>query len=89
MTFPTREVTTRLIDGEVIFRSREVYGRNEPEEAAICCFESGFAGKKLLSSSLCKATSLRISLLDQIASHSKILSYAISPLQQEIRVWYL
>jgi hypothetical protein len=64
MTFSTGEITTGLIDGEVIFWTGEMNGRDQPEEAVVCLFESGLAGKRLPLFDLNKTVSLGISLLD-------------------------
>jgi len=84
VTFSAREITTRLIDGEVIFRTRKMNGGNQPEGTVVCLFEGGFASQGLSSLDLGIATSLRISLFNQIAFHFRILSHAISPLQEKI-----
>jgi hypothetical protein len=64
MTFPARKTTTRLVDGEVILRTREMNGRDKPEEAVVCLFEGGFAGKGLPLFDFDKTVSLRIPLFD-------------------------
>ena len=64
MTFSAGEVTTRLIDGEVIFRAGEMNRGDHPEEAIICLFEGGFASEGLPLFGLNKTVSLGISLLD-------------------------
>jgi hypothetical protein len=64
MTFSAREATTRLVDGEVILWTGEMNGGNQPEEAIVCLFEGGFAGKRLPLLDLNKTVSLRITLLD-------------------------
>jgi hypothetical protein len=84
VAFAAREITTRLIDREVIFWTRKMNGGNQPEGTVVCLFEGGFASQGLSSPDLRKATSLRISLFNQIAFHFKILSHAISPLQEKI-----
>jgi hypothetical protein len=83
VAFSAGEVTTRLVDREVIFRPGEVNGRDQSKEAIVRLFESGFAGKRLSSFHLDKTTSLGITLLNQIALHSKILSHVLSPLQMK------
>jgi hypothetical protein len=45
VAFSAREVTTRLIDGEVVFRAREVNSRDQPEGTIFHLSEGGFAGK--------------------------------------------
>jgi hypothetical protein len=84
VTFSAREVTTRLIDGEVIFRTRKMNGRNQPEGTVVRLFEGGFASQGLSSFDFNETTTLWISLSNQIALHFKILSYAISSLQEKI-----
>jgi hypothetical protein len=64
MTFSTGEVTTGLINGKIIFRTREMNRRDQPEEAIVCLFESNFTGKRLPLFALNKTAPLRISLLD-------------------------
>jgi hypothetical protein len=64
MTFSARETATRLVDREVILWTREMDGGDQPEEAVICLFEGGFAGKGFSLSNLDKTVSLRIPLLD-------------------------
>jgi hypothetical protein len=64
MTFSAREVTTGLVDGEVILRTGEMNGGDQPEEAVVCLFEGGFASKGFPLFDLNKTVSLRISLLD-------------------------
>jgi hypothetical protein len=64
MTFSAGEVTTGLIDGEVIFWTGEMNGGDQSEEAVVCLLESSFAGKKLPLLDLNKTVSLGISLLD-------------------------
>jgi hypothetical protein len=64
MTFSAGEVTTRLIDGEVIFRAGEMNRGDHPEEAIVCLFEGGFAGKRLPLLNLNKTAPLRVSLLN-------------------------
>jgi hypothetical protein len=86
VAFSTGEVTTRLVDREVIFRAGKVNSRDEPEEAVVCLFESGFAGKRLTSLHLDKTTALGITLFNQIAFHFKILSHALSPLQVKVGI---
>ncbi len=53
-----------MVDGKVIFRTGEMRGRDQPEEALIGLFESGVAGKQLPLFGLNKTISLGISLLD-------------------------
>jgi hypothetical protein len=84
MTFSAGEVTTGLVNGKVIFRTGKVDGRDQPEEAIVGLFESGFTGGRFPFSPLFdlnETVSLGISLLNQITFHHKILSHAISPLQ--------
>jgi len=64
MTFSTGEVTTRLVDGEVIFWTGEMNRRDQPEEAAIRPFQSGFTGEGFSLLDFYKTTPLRVSLLD-------------------------
>jgi len=64
MTFSAREATTRLVDGEVILWTGEMNGGDQPEEAVVCPFEGGLAGKSLPLFDLDKTVSLRIPLLD-------------------------
>jgi hypothetical protein len=81
MTFSAGEGTTGLVDGEVIFWTGEMSGGDQPEQAVVGLFESGLASKRLSMFDLNKTISLRISLLDQITFHQKILSHAVFPLQ--------
>jgi hypothetical protein len=81
MTFSAGEGTAGLVDGEVVFRTREMNGGDQPEETVVGLFESRLAGERLPLLDLNKTVSLRISLLDQITFHLKILSYAVFPLQ--------
>jgi hypothetical protein len=64
MTFSTGEVTTGLVNGEVIFRTREMDSRDQPQEAVVCLFERGFTGRRLPSFDFNETASLRISLFD-------------------------
>jgi hypothetical protein len=64
MTFSAGEITTGLKNGKVIFRTGEMNGRDQPEEAMVCLLQGCFAGKRLSLFDLNKTTSLRISLLD-------------------------
>jgi len=64
MAFSTGEVTTRLVDGEVIFRAGEMNSRNEPEEATVCLSKGGLTGKGFPLFDLDKTTPLGISLPD-------------------------
>jgi hypothetical protein len=69
VTFSAREATTRLIDGEVVFRTRKVNGRDQPEGTVVRLFEGGFASQGLSSFNLRITTSLRISLFNEITFH--------------------
>jgi hypothetical protein len=64
MTFSAGEGTTGLVDGEVIFWTGEMNGRDQPEQAVVGLFQSGLAGKRLPLLDLNKTISLGISLLD-------------------------
>jgi hypothetical protein len=64
VTFPARKVTTRLIDGEIVFGAGEVNRGDQPEESIFCLFEGGFAGERLISSNLYKTVALWISLFN-------------------------
>jgi len=64
MTFSTGEVTTGLVDGEVILRTGEMNRGDQPEEAMVCLSEGGFAGRRLSLFDLNETVSLGISLLD-------------------------
>jgi hypothetical protein len=64
MTFSAGEVTTGLVNGEVIFRTREVDSRDQPQEAIVCLFEGGFAGRRFPPFDFDETASLRISLSD-------------------------
>jgi len=64
MTFSAGEVTTGLVNGEVIFRTREMDTRDQPQEAIVCLFEGGFAGRRFPSFDFDETASLRISLSD-------------------------
>jgi hypothetical protein len=64
MTFSARKATTRLVDGEVILRTGEMNGGDQPDETVICLFEGGFARKRLPLIDLDKTVSLRITLFD-------------------------
>jgi hypothetical protein len=74
MAFSTGKVTTRLVDGEVIFWTREVRRGDQPERTLVCLLEGRFTGKVFPSFDLNRTTSLGVSLLDQIAFHYRILS---------------
>jgi hypothetical protein len=71
MAFPAREVTPRLINGKVVFRTGQVNRRDAPERTIIGPFQSDFAGQGLALVNLDKAASLRITLLNQIALHQQ------------------
>jgi hypothetical protein len=96
VTLPARKVTTRLINGEVIFRTGKVNSRDQSEGTIVRLFEGGLAGNRLFSFDFDETTPLRISLLDEITFHTKtsfiffdqILSHVISSLQEKIRLWY-
>src|SRR3972149_11430411 len=75
MAFPAREITTRLVDGEVILRPREMNGRNEPQGTIVRMLESCLTGTKLFSVSLRKTTPLRVSLRDKLTLHNKMLKF--------------
>jgi hypothetical protein len=64
MTFSTGEVTTRLIDGEVIFWAGEMNSRDQPEEATVRPFQGRFTSKGFPLFDLNKTTPLGISLFD-------------------------
>jgi hypothetical protein len=66
-----------LVEREIVFRAGEVNGRDQPEETVICLFEGGFAGKRLPSLDLRKATSLRVSLLNEITFHINALTFEL------------
>jgi hypothetical protein len=74
MTFSAGKVTTRLVDGKVIFWTREMDGGNEPEETVVGLPEGRFTGRRLSPVDFDQAAPLRIPLLDQIAFHLRILS---------------
>jgi hypothetical protein len=69
MAFPARKIASGLIDGEIVFGTRELNCGDEPEETALCLFERGLAGEDLSLSNINGTTSLRVSLLNQIAFH--------------------
>jgi hypothetical protein len=64
MAFSAGEVTTGLVNGEVVFWTGEMNGGDQPEVTIVCLFESGFAGNRLPLFDLNKTVSLGISLLD-------------------------
>jgi hypothetical protein len=64
MTFSTGEVTTRLVDGEVIFWTGEMNSGDQPEEATVRPFQGRFTGEGFPLFDLNKTTPLRISLFD-------------------------
>jgi hypothetical protein len=64
MTFSAGEVTTRLVDGEVIFRAGKMDGRDQPEKTVIRLSEGRFTGEGLALFNLDKTTSLGITLLN-------------------------
>jgi hypothetical protein len=64
MTFSAGEVTTRLVDGEIIFWTGEMNSRDQPEKAIICLFKGGFTSKGLALFAFNKTTPLGISLLN-------------------------
>jgi hypothetical protein len=88
VTFSTGKVTTRLVNREVIFRTRKVNSRNKSEETVVRLFERGFAGKGLASFHLDKTAPLGIALHNQITFHYGILSHTFSPLQVKSTLWY-
>ena len=83
MTFPAGEVTTGLIDGKVVLWTGKMNRINQPEGTVVCLFQGNFTGRKFFPFDLRVATSLRISLLNQAAFHLKILSHAVSALQEQ------
>jgi len=89
VTFSARKVTTRLIDGEIILRTRKVNSRDQSKGTVIRLLKGDFTSQGLLSLHLRIATSLRISLFNQIAFHYKILSQAIYLLQEKSSLWYM
>jgi hypothetical protein len=64
MAFSAGEVTTRLVNGKVIFWTGEMDSRDQSEKAIVCPFKGGFTGKSLSLFDLDKTASLRISLLN-------------------------
>jgi hypothetical protein len=58
-----------LIDGKIVFWTGEMNGRDQPKKAVVRLLECGFAGERLPPLDFRKATSLRISLFNQIALH--------------------
>ena len=86
MAFSAGKITTGLIDGQVIFRTGKVDGRDQSQDAIVRPFESGFAGKRPRLFGLHETASLRISLSNQIAFHLKSLSHAIFSLQVVVSV---
>jgi hypothetical protein len=72
-----------LIDGKVVFRARKVNRMDQPEGTAVRLFVGHLTSQGLFPLDLRIATSLRISLLNEIAFHLKILSYAASFLQEK------
>jgi hypothetical protein len=64
MTFPAGKVTTRLINGEVVFRARKMDRRDQPQKAIVRLFEGSFTGRGLPLFDLDETVSLRISLLN-------------------------
>src|SRR3989304_52683 len=73
MAFPAREIPTRLVDGELILRPREMNGRNEPQGTIVRMLEGSLTGMKLFSLSLRKTTPLRVSLRDKLTLHNRVL----------------
>jgi hypothetical protein len=69
MTFPAREVAPRLVNGKIVLGPRKVNCRDASERAMVTLLKSDFAGKSLFPLCLDKATSLRVSLLNQMAFH--------------------
>jgi len=71
MTFSTREVTARLVNGEIILWAGEVNCRDASENPVVGLLEGGFACQGLPLIDLDQATPLWITLLNQIALHLK------------------
>jgi hypothetical protein len=69
VAFPTRKIAPGLIDGKIVLGTGELNCGNEPERTAIGLLERGLAGEALPSSNVHGATSLGVSLLNQIAFH--------------------
>ncbi len=71
MTFSTREVTARLVNGEIIFWTGEVNRRDASQNPVVGLFDGCFACQGFPLIDLDEATPLRITLLNQIALHLK------------------
>jgi len=64
MTFSAGKVTTGLVNGEVILRTREVDSGDQPQRAIVCLLEGGFTGRRFPSFDFDETASLWISLSD-------------------------
>jgi hypothetical protein len=64
MTFSTREVTARLVNGEIILWAGEVNCRDASENSVVGLFDGCFACQGLPLIDLDEATPLRITLLN-------------------------
>jgi hypothetical protein len=69
MAFPAGKIASGLIDGEIVFGTRELNRGDEPEGTDLCLFERGLAGEDLSLSNINGTTSLWVSLLNQITLH--------------------
>jgi hypothetical protein len=64
MTFSAGEITPGLVNGEVIFRPREVDSGDQPQEAVIRLFKRRFAGRRSPSFDFDETAPLGIALSD-------------------------
>jgi len=64
MAFSAGKVTTRLVNGKVIFWTREMDSGNEPEQTVVRFSEGRFTGRRLSPVDLDQTTPLGIPLLD-------------------------
>jgi hypothetical protein len=75
VALPARKTAAGLIDGKVILRTGQMNRGDQAKEAPIRLFESRLAGVKLSSFGLGQATTVGISLLDEITFHVDPLFY--------------
>jgi len=66
VALPAGEVTPRLVNGEIIFRSRKVHAGNHPLPRTISETQSSLTAQPALVSSCHKAFSRTIALLHQV-----------------------
>jgi hypothetical protein len=69
MALPAGKIASRLIDGEIVFRAREMNSRDQPEQPLIRLLECRLASLELTSFNFSQTVSLGISLFNQVAFH--------------------